>query len=72
MAVVGIYRGRAYRVRNNGRSEELFADGTDALAVGVREIELAVAHLRVANQCDARQGPAAANGKGAPASRNSG
>ncbi|MYD92540.1 MAG: hypothetical protein F4Y02_02370 [Chloroflexi bacterium] len=71
MAVVGIYRGHVYRVRNNGQCEELFADGADVRTVGVREIELAVAHLRVAEQCDGRQSPAAVDGKAALASQSS-
>ena len=67
MAVVGIYRGQVYRVRSNGQCEALFADGADVRTVGVREIELAVAHLRVADQCDAAHSPAGANGTAAPA-----
>lgn len=70
VAVVGICRGRVYRVRSDGQSERLFADGADVRTVGIREIELAVAHLRVVEQCAAGQNPAAANGEGAPASQH--
>jgi hypothetical protein len=69
--VVGIYRGNVYRVRSNGQCEELFAEGADVRAVGVREIELAVAHLCVADQCGAGHSAAAAHGKVAVASRHS-
>ena len=72
MAVVGIYRGHVYRVRSNGQCEEMFAEGTDARAVGVREIELAAAHLRVADQCDAKPRPRGGNGNGVGSSKNSG
>ena len=52
VATVGIYRGHVYQVGRDGKYERLFADCGDARAVGVREIELAAGHMRIADQCN--------------------
>ena len=53
MALVGVYRGEAYRVGRCARWEPLFADGRIDRPVGLREIELAAGHLRLADDCAA-------------------
>ena len=52
VAIVGIYQGHVYRVGRDGKYERLFADCDDVRAVGVREIELAAGHMRIADQCN--------------------
>ena len=52
VAIVGIYQGHVYRLGCDGQYERLFADCDDVRAVGVREIELAAGHMRIADQCN--------------------
>ena len=52
VAIVGVYQGHVYRLGCDGQYERLFADCDDVRAVGVREIELAAGHMRIADQCN--------------------
>ena len=53
MASVGIYQGQVYRSGPGGQWERLFATGQDDRAVGLREVELAEGHMRMADQAAA-------------------
>ena len=53
MASVGIYRGQVYRSGPGGQLERLFAAGKDDRVVGLREVELAEGHMRMADQAAA-------------------
>ena len=48
-AFVAIHRGRVFRIGPCGRLERLFVAGKDDRAVGLREIELAEGHMRMAD-----------------------
>ena len=48
-ASVAIHRGRVFRVGPCGRLERLFIEGNGDRAVGLREIELAEGHMRMAD-----------------------
>jgi hypothetical protein len=51
MALVGVYRGEAFRMAADARWEPLFADGSIDRPIGLRELELAAGHLRMVDAC---------------------
>ena len=65
MALLGLCRGEAYRPGpDSNRWEPLFADGPIDRPIGLRELELAAGHLRLADAVSSASGPRDRRGAG--------